>query len=113
MLGRGVRPCLGALWSVVSGTVIFWAGSGASRYLDGSEVPPLVQIREIPEFHDLVRMDKGHWPRCLLWHGWLPMLFGVHGACPWAADASESDGHLLEVALGSYFFWVCPAVKYS
>ena len=24
--------------------------------------PPLVEIRENPEFHDLMRMDKGHWP---------------------------------------------------
>ena len=40
--------------------------------------PPLVEIRENPEFHDLMRMDKAHhWPRCLLWHGWLPMLSGV------------------------------------
>ena len=38
--------------------------------------PPLVQIRESPEFRDLMRMDKAHWPRCLLWHGWLPMLSG-------------------------------------
>ena len=30
--------------------------------------PPLVEIRENPEFHDLMRMDKAHWPRCLLWH---------------------------------------------
>ena len=36
--------------------------------------PPLVEIREHPELHDLLRMDKGHWPRCLLWHGWLPVL---------------------------------------
>ena len=28
--------------------------------------PPLVEIRENPEFHDLMRMDKAHWPRCLL-----------------------------------------------
>ena len=31
--------------------------------------PPLVEIRENPEFHDLMRMDKSHWPRCLLWQG--------------------------------------------
>ena len=37
--------------------------------------PPLVEIRENPEFHDLMRMDKSHWPRCLLWHGWLPHSF--------------------------------------
>ena len=59
--------------------------------------PPLVEIRENPEFHDLVRMDKGHWPRCLLWHGWLPLLSGVNGASPWAADASEGAGNLLEL----------------
>ena len=55
--------------------------------------PPLVEIRENPEFHDLMREDKAHWPRCLLWHGWLPMLSGVNGA-------SGSAGCLVEVALG-------------
>ena len=64
--------------------------------------PPLVEIREHPEFHDLVEMDKSSWPRCLLWHGWLPLLSGVNGASPWAADASESAGYLVEVALGRY-----------
>ena len=64
--------------------------------------PPLVEIRENPEFHDLVRMDKTHWPRCLLWHGWLPVLSGVNGASSLAADASESAAYLLEVALGRY-----------
>ena len=49
-----------------------------------------------------MRMDKRHWPKCLLWHGWLPLLSGVNGAPTWAVDASESAGHLLEVALGSY-----------
>ena len=58
---------------------------------------PLVEIRESPEFHDLMREDKAHWPRCLLWHGWLPMLSGVHGVSPWAADASESAGPLQSV----------------
>ena len=64
--------------------------------------PPLVEIRENPEFHDLMRMDKSQWPRCLLWHGWLPHLSVVDGASPWAADAPESAGYLLEVVLGSY-----------
>ena len=66
------------------------------------DLPPLVEIRENPEFHDLVRMDKGHWPRCLLWHGWLPVLSGVGGASPCAADASGSAGHLGETARGPY-----------
>ena len=64
--------------------------------------PPLVEIREHPEFHDLMRLDKAHWPRCFLWHGWLPMLSGVNGASPWAVDASESAAYLVEVALGRY-----------
>ena len=47
-------------------------------------------------------MDQGHWPRCLLWHGWLPMFSGVNGVSPWAADASESAFYLLETSLGRY-----------
>ena len=64
--------------------------------------PPLVEILENLEFHDLMRLHKAHWPRCLLWHGWLPMLSGVNGASPWAVDASESAAYLVEVALGRY-----------
>ena len=64
--------------------------------------PPLVEIRENPEFHDLMRLDKTHWPRCLLWHGWLPMLSGVNAVSPWAVDASQSAAYLVEVALGRY-----------
>ena len=64
--------------------------------------PPLVEIRENPEKTDLIRMDNANWPRCLLWHGWLPMLSGVNGASPWAVGASESAAYLPEVALGRY-----------
>ena len=64
--------------------------------------PPLVEIRENPEFHDLMREDKAHWPRCLLWHGWLPMLSGVNCASPWAAYPSESASYLVEASLGHY-----------
>ena len=62
----------------------------------------LVEIRENPEFHDLMRMDEAHWPGCLLWHGWLPMLSGVNGVSPWAGNASESANYLVETALGGY-----------
>ena len=41
--------------------------------------PPPVEIREHPEFHDLMEMDKSSWPPCLLWHGWL-LLSEVNGA---------------------------------
>ena len=64
--------------------------------------PPLVEIRENPEFHDLMRMDKAHWPRCLLWHGWLPMLSGRNGDSPWAGITAESAHYLVETALGGY-----------
>ena len=52
---------------------VLWAPDGDGLLLWEYTFPPLVEIRENPEFHDLMRMDKGHWPRCLLWHGWLPM----------------------------------------
>ena len=64
--------------------------------------PPLVEILENPEFHDLMRMDKGHGPRCLLWHGWLPLLSGANGGSPSAEYPAESAAHQLECALGSY-----------
>ena len=64
--------------------------------------PPLVEIRENPEFLELMEMDKSFWPRCLLWHGWLPMLSGVNRGSPWALTLAEGAGSLLEVALGSY-----------
>ena len=64
--------------------------------------PPLVEIRENPEFHDLMRMDKSQWSRCLLWHGWLPFLSGVDGDSPWAVTAGEAAVNMLECSLGSY-----------
>ena len=64
--------------------------------------PPLVEIRENPEFHELMEMDKSFWPRCLLWHGWLPLLSGANLGSPWAQDLSQGAGNLLESALGTY-----------
>ena len=64
--------------------------------------PPLVAIRESPEFHDVVSLDKSFWPRCLLWHGWLPALSGSDFGSPWAEGADDFASKRLEVALGSY-----------
>ena len=36
--------------------------------------PPFVELRNQPEFLPLMSRDRTHWPRCLLWHGWLPGL---------------------------------------
>ena len=64
--------------------------------------PPLVEILENPDFHCLKEMDKSHWPRCFLWHGWLPLLSGANGGSPWAENPAEGAGNLLECTLGSY-----------
>ena len=65
--------------------------------------PPIVEIRENPEFHDLMRLDKSHRPRCLLWHGWLPFLSGANGDSPCAAAAGEAAANKLECFLGLIF----------
>ena len=49
-----------------------------------------------------MEMDKSSWPRCLLWHGWLPLLSGVNGGSPWTEGHAESAVHRPECALGSY-----------
>ena len=61
-------------------------------FLGKCTFPPLVE--------GLMRMDKAHWPRCFLWHGWIPVFSGVNGACPWDADASQGAGNMVENALG-------------
>ena len=63
--------------------------------------PPLVEIREHPELHDLIEMDKTSWPRCLLWHGWLPLLSGINGNSPWSQTPAEGAVYIcLNVLLG-------------
>ena len=89
-----------------------WERSGIVMFLVGFVVVMIMVVIffGIALFHLLLRfekivnfkMDKSCWPRCLLWHGWLPMLSGVNRASPWAQDLSQSAGNLLESALGSY-----------
>ena len=79
-----------------------WKPDGDGHLFWDCTFPPLVEIRENPEFHDLMRTDKGYWPRSLHWHGWLPMLTGVNCVSLWAASASESAGYIVETALGCY-----------
>ena len=64
--------------------------------------PPLVAVRESPEFRGIVSLDKTSWPRCLVWHGWLPALSGSEFGSPWAVGADNVASKRLEVALGSY-----------
>ena len=98
-IGEGARTAcaMPVLWCPDSdGHLLFWECS----------FPPLVEIRDDPEFHDLMRMDKGHWPKSLLWHGWLPLLSGANDASPWAGAAAQGAGHMLEQALWGLLFAV-------
>ena len=77
-----VSACHVGFVVVMTMMVIFW----------DCTFPPLVGIREHPEFHALVELDKFSWPRCLLWHGWLPSLSGKNNFSPWAEDSAEGAG---------------------
>ena len=48
--------------------------------------PPILQVCELPEFMPLMARDRSNWPRCLLWHGWLPGLSTAGERDPWAAS---------------------------
>ena len=64
--------------------------------------PPFVELRNQPEFRPLVSRDRTHWPRCLLWHGWLPGLSSRTVGTPWAVASSDLASSCLENACGSY-----------
>ena len=53
-------------------------------YFGSVPFPPLQHVRDLPEFSFLMSLDRSKWPRCLLWHGWLPGLNGMLGGKPWA-----------------------------
>ena len=75
----------------VSGCLV---GSVGWSFFGECTFPPLVEIREHPEFHDHMEMDKSSWPWCLLWHGWLPLSSGVNGCSPWAESPGECAANL-------------------
>ena len=64
--------------------------------------PPFVELRNKPEFLPLMNKDRTHWPRCLLWHGWLPGLSSRTIGTPWAIASSDLASSCLETALGPY-----------
>ena len=63
---------------------------------------PLQHVRELPEFAFLMSLDRSKWPRCLLWHGWLPGLNGMMNDKPWALSFGELASFHLERCLGAY-----------
>ena len=64
--------------------------------------PPFVELRSQPEFLPLMSKDRTHWPRCLLWHGWLPGLSSRTLGTPWAISSSDLASSCLENALRPY-----------
>ena len=47
-------------------------------------------------------LDRSKWPRCLLWHGWLPGLKGIVHNDPWALSFGDLASFYLERCLGAY-----------
>ena len=50
----------------------------------------------------LLSLDRSNWPRCLLWHGWLPGLKGIGQREPWALSFGDLASFHLERCLGAY-----------
>ena len=65
-------------------------------------IPPFVELRNSPEFLPLMSRDRTNWPRCLLWHCWLPGLTSRTAGSPWAIASSDLASYSLENALGPY-----------
>ena len=64
--------------------------------------PPLQHVRELPELAYLMSVNRSNWPRCLLWHGWLPGLIGIRHRDPWAISLGDLASFLRERCLGAY-----------
>ena len=65
---------------------------------------PLQHVRDLPGFAHLVSLDRGNWPRCLLWRGWLPGLSGISGISgkdTWATSFGVLASFHLERCLGA------------
>ena len=66
-----------------------------------------------PEFVPLMKRDRSKWPRCWLWHGWLPGLSSLDQRDPWPASLGQLAERALESSLGAYpagdaHLWVAP-----
>ena len=68
----------------------------------GSVLFLLQHVRDLPEFATLMSLNHSNWPRCLLWHGWLPGLDDISDDDPWASSFEESAFGYLERCLGTY-----------
>ena len=55
-----------------------------------------------PNLLSLMSLDRSKWPRCLLWHGWLPGLSCAGDSDPWATSFGDLACGGLEPCLGAY-----------
>ena len=79
----------------------FCGEADGDGHFSGSALTPLVQIRENPEFHDLVQRDMSNWLGCLLWHGLLQALACPGGRSSWADTNEDIARNKLETAYGA------------
>ena len=63
---------------------------------------PLQHVGDLPDFAYLMSLDRSNWPRCLLWHGWLPGLNALSDWDPWATSFGDLASFHLERCLGAY-----------
>ena len=81
---------------------ILWQKDGDGHLFWECSFLPILHVRELPEFVSILPLDRGKWPRCLLWHGWLPGLSSAADRNPWAASFGQLACCELERCLGAY-----------
>ena len=67
-----------------------------------SPSPSLQLVGDLLEFAYLMSLDRSKWPRCLLWHSWLPGINGTSNRDPWATSFGDLASFHLERCLGAY-----------
>ena len=116
ILGNETKCCFEPFFLVVYGTASCLVRLRKKRFHVGFVVPlimtvtffgtvpslPLLSFAINPSFFHSWVEDRSHWPRCLLWHGWLPGLSPRILGTPWAVASSDLASSCLENALGSY-----------
>ena len=83
--------------------VVFVAEGMVMATYSGSVLfPPLQHVGDLPEFASLLSLDRSNWPRCFLWHGWLPGRSGISDKDPWTTSFGDLAFAVLERCLGAF-----------
>ena len=80
---------------------VLWGSDNDGHIFWECPFPLQVEIREHPEFRDLVEMDKGALAQMFAL-AWLVASSGVSGGSPWAGSSREGASNLLECTLRRY-----------